>query len=128
MNTEQKRPRLSFAKNVNRAVTVPTLHSTQVQSFDDFLQLHVEASQRVDSGLQHAFTSVFPVCSSSGIHRVEFVSYELKNPEFSLAECRVRGLTYSAPVWANLRFVSSNDRASPSAKFVKNLCLWPTCR
>ena len=112
MNTEQKRPRLSFAKNVNRAVTVPTLHSTQVQSFDDFLQLHVEASQRVDSGLQHAFTSVFPVCSSSGIHRVEFVSYELKNPEFSLAECRVRGLTYSAPVWANLRFVSSNDRAS----------------
>ena len=112
MNTTERRPRLSFARAATSCIEVPSLHSTQLDSFAEFLHLGIAPENRPNTGLQHAFTSVFPVTSSSGIYRLEFVSYELKNPEFSLAECRQRGITYSAPLWANFRMVTSADKAS----------------
>ena len=74
--TEKKRIRKSFAKRA-AVLDVPFLLATQLDSYADFLQAEVPPDERRDSGLQSAFTSVFPISSHSGNARLEFVSYAL---------------------------------------------------
>jgi len=72
--TEKKRIRKSFAKRA-AVLDVPFLLATQINSYAEFLQAEVAADKRRETGLQSAFTSVFPISSHSGNARLEFVSY-----------------------------------------------------
>ncbi|MBF0218836.1 MAG: DNA-directed RNA polymerase subunit beta, partial [Gammaproteobacteria bacterium] len=56
-------------------------------------------------GLQAAFASVFPIVSYSGFAALEYVSYRLGEPGFDVVECRMRGMTYAAPLRVKLRLV-----------------------
>ena len=102
--TEKKRIRKSFAK---RTVVrdVPFLLATQIDSFVPFLQAETPPEERVNDGLQAAFSSIFPIVSHSGNARLEFVQYALGEPLFDVKECQQRGLTYAAPLRARVRLV-----------------------
>jgi len=81
--TEKKRIRKSFAKR--RVVQdVPYLLSTQLASYNQFLQTDRTVEQRQDEGLQAAFTSIFPIVSHNQMARLEFVSYALGHPVFDV--------------------------------------------
>ena len=111
---EKKRIRKSFAKRES-VLPVPYLLTTQIQSYFEFLQEEKLAADRKDSGLQAAFTSIFPIVSHSGNARLDFVSYTLGTPVFDIVECQQRGLTFAASLRAKVRLVIL-DRESTKEK------------
>ena len=84
--TEKKRIRKSFAKR-QVVLDVPFLLTTQIESYEQFLQTGIPASQRRDEGLQAAFNSIFPISSHNDMARLEFVQYGLGQPAFDVKEC-----------------------------------------
>src|SRR3954452_10354489 len=117
--TEKKRIRKSFAKRA-AVLDVPFLLATQINSYAEFLQAESAADKRRETGLQSAFTSVFPISSHSGNARLEFVSYALGDPPFDVVECQQRGLTFASPLRAKVRLTIMDREASkPTVKEVK---------
>ncbi len=117
--TEKKRIRKSFAKR-RTVLDVPFLLTTQIESYQQFLQEGVAVADRKDQGLQAAFTSIFPIVSHNQFARLEFVSYQLGNPAFDVKECQQRGLTFCAPLRAKLRLViMDREAAKPTVKEIK---------
>jgi len=117
--TEKKRLRKSFAKRTN-TLPVPFLLATQLESYRAFLQEGRTIDERLNEGLQAAFTSIFPIESHSKNARLEYVSYVLGEPVFDIKECQQRGLTYCAPLRAKVRLVIMDKEASkPTIKEVK---------
>jgi DNA-directed RNA polymerase subunit beta len=112
--TEKKRIRKDFSK-LKETLEVPYLLATQIDSYRDFLQAEIQPAQRRDSGLQASFKSVFPMMSYNGAAALEFVKYRLDEPVFEEKECRVRGLTYAAPLKVIVKLVIF-DRESKEKK------------
>lgn len=87
----------------------PNLTEIQTKSYEEFLQLGVPKAKRKDVGLQAVFKEVFPIESYDGQYRLEYVSYILNDPKYTLDECYRRGLTYAAPLKVKLRLKGPND-------------------
>jgi DNA-directed RNA polymerase subunit beta len=102
--TEKKRIRKDFSK-LKETLEIPFLLATQIDSYREFLQADVPPAKRRDSGLQASFKSVFPMVSYNGAAALEFVKYRLDEPLFEEKECRVRGMTYAAPLKVTVRLV-----------------------
>ncbi len=83
----------------------PPLMDLQVQSYEEFLQRNVPHSKRVDRGLQGVFKSVFPIKDFNNTVSLEFVSYTLEEPKYSVTACRERGLSYESPLKVIVRLV-----------------------
>jgi DNA-directed RNA polymerase subunit beta len=117
--TEKKRLRKSFASRTN-TLPVPFLLATQLESYRAFLQEGRSKEERLNEGLQAAFTSIFPIESHTKNARLEYVSYTLGEPVFDIKECQQRGLTFCAPLRAKVRLVIMDKEASkPTIKEVK---------
>ncbi|MER3546566.1 MAG: DNA-directed RNA polymerase subunit beta, partial [Rhodanobacteraceae bacterium] len=112
--TEKKRIRKDFGKRPP-VLDVPNLLSIQTDSYRDFLQADVPPAKREDKGLQAALKSVFPIQSYSGNAALEFVDYRLGEPAFDERECRMRGMSYGAPLRVTVRLVIY-DKDSPASK------------
>lgn len=94
--------RVDFGKR-SHIMGAPPLLSIQLDSYRNFLQLDVEAEARKDVGLHAALSSIFPITSYSGNARLDYVNYRLGAPVFDVTECKVRGLTYAAPLRIKVR-------------------------
>ena len=117
--TEKKRIRKSFAKR-RVVLDVPYMLTTQLESYQQFLQEGVDTNHRKPEGLQAAFTSIFPIVSHNQMARLEFVSYTLGHPAFDVKECQQRGLTFCAPLRARVRLVIMDKEAvKPTVKEIK---------
>jgi len=114
--TEKKRIRKSFAKR-RVVLDVPYLLTTQIESYDRFLQSSAPLGARQDEGLQAAFSSIFPIVSHNQMARLEFVQYSLGNSAFDVKECQQRGLTFCAPLRAPCAWSSwTVRRPSPPSR------------
>jgi len=98
--TEKKRIRKDFGLN-KRVLDVPYLLAIQLDSYRSFLN----KDDIVDSGLEKAFKSVFPITSYSGSAALEYISYSLGEPVFDVKECQIRSVTYSAALRVKIRLV-----------------------
>jgi len=117
--TDKKRIRKDFGKRTS-ILEAPYLLQTQIESYRDFLQIDKDAEERETCGLHGAFQSVLPIVSYSGSVELQYVSYRLGKPAFDERECRVRGLTYSAPLRVLVRLVIYDKGTSnKSVKDVK---------
>ncbi len=96
--------RRSFA-STPAVLETPPLMKLQVNSFDEFLQKDVPPAKRKSAGLQAVFNSVFPIHDFNKTVSLEFVSYALEEPKYSVKECRQRGLSYEAPLKVVVRLV-----------------------
>jgi DNA-directed RNA polymerase subunit beta len=114
---EKKRPRRSFASQ-SAMTTIPPLVQLQKHSYVGFLQKDTPQNERALQGLQNAFHSVFPIESSSGAVVLEFKQYELRDPVYTVQECKLRGLTYQASVYALIDMVMY-DKKGGSVKETK---------
>ena len=56
----------------------------QLDSYEDFLQRDVPPAKRKDVGLQSVFKSVFPIHDFNKTVSLEFVSYSLEDPKYSV--------------------------------------------
>lgn len=115
----KKRPRISFGKLPN-VMEVPYLLAMQLESYRLFLQADVPAENRQNQGLHAAFNNVFPITSYSGNAVLEYVSYKLSEPLFGVRDCRIRGLTYAAPLRVKLRLIIY-DKDSSEGKAIKDI-------
>jgi len=116
--TEKKRIRKDFGKS-RSILDVPYLLETQIRSYQEFLQLEVPAEERRDRGLHGALKSVFPIVAYSGNAALEYVSYKLGDPVFDVKECKLRGMSYGAPLRVKVRLVIYDKESSAKVKPVK---------
>ncbi|MCM8773565.1 MAG: DNA-directed RNA polymerase subunit beta [Candidatus Omnitrophica bacterium] len=86
---------------------MPHLLEHQFQSYDEFLQADVLPEKRKRVGLQEVFMEVFPMESPGGKYRLEFLSYSLSRPRYSVEECKRRSITYSVSLRVRLRLCES---------------------
>ncbi|MGD8345853.1 MAG: hypothetical protein PVI83_01315, partial [Lysobacterales bacterium] len=102
--TEKKRIRKDFGKRT-AVLDVPFLLETQIRSYQEFLQLEIPEDERRERGLHGALSSVFPIVAYSGNAALEYVSYKLGDPVFDVKECKLRGMSYGAPLRVKVRLV-----------------------
>jgi DNA-directed RNA polymerase subunit beta len=99
-----KRVRKSFAK-ISSPIETPNLVDIQKKSFEQFLQAVVPPEKRKSVGLQGVFKSIFPINDFNNTCSLEFVSYSIEKPKYDVDECRLRGMTYAAPIKITVRLV-----------------------
>ena len=116
--TEKKRIRKDFGKS-QAVLDVPNLLQTQIRSYAGFLQTDTKLDERRERGLHGALQSVFPIVSYSRNAALEYVSYKLGNPPFNVRECKLRGMTYAAPLRVKVRLVIYDKESSAKQKPVK---------
>ena len=109
--TEKKRIRKNFGRRVDK-LKIPFMLQMQLDSYARFLQEDKSAEQREKVGLHGAFETVFPISSHSGHIELQYASYALGQPLFDVKECKLRGITYSAPLRVQLRMVIFERRSS----------------
>ena len=85
------RVRFSFGRIT--AKEMPNLLNMQLGSYDRFLQKDLVPDQRRAEGLEAVFRSVFPISDFSGSTTLEYVHYRLGDPQYTVEECRIRGVT-----------------------------------
>jgi len=102
--TEKRRIRKNFGR-LPKVMKLPKLIETQLESYTQFLQQHVEAGARENKGLEEVFQTLFPITSVSGNAALEYVSYELGKAGYTVQECLIQGLSYSAPLRIVVRLV-----------------------
>lgn len=119
--TEKKRIRAYYG-TIEETLKIPPLLSIQLDSYRAFLQAEELPSSRKNIGLQAALTSIFPIESYSGNVVVKFISYQIGSPVFDVNECKVRGLTFAAPLRIKVHLVIYDKEAStPENKVVKDV-------
>jgi DNA-directed RNA polymerase subunit beta len=116
--TEKKRIRKDFGKRKS-ILDVPYLLQTQIRSYQEFLQTDIPADDRRERGLHGALQSVFPIVAYSGNAALEYVSYKLGEPVFDVKECKLRGMSYGAPLRVKVRLVIYDKESSAKVKPVK---------
>ena len=99
-----KRVRKSFAK-IESPIETPNLVEIQRKSFELFLQSGLSPEKRESIGLQGVFKSVFPVSDFNNTCSLEFVNYSIEKPKYDVDECRLRGMTYAAPIKITVRLI-----------------------
>lgn len=91
--------------SVDEVIETPGLMKLQISSYESFLQRDVSPARREDKGLQAVFNSIFPIHDFNKTVCLEFVSYSLEKPKFSVKECRQRGLSYESPLKVTVRLI-----------------------
>ena len=92
---------ISFGK-LDVRMTMPHLLDIQTRAFEALLQLDAAAHDREDIGLERVFKDLFPITDAHENFSLEFKSYSLGEPKYSVEECIERDMTYSAPLKARL--------------------------
>jgi len=102
--------RESFAR-IPGALDMPNLLDIQLESFREFLQTGTAPSERRGTGLHQVFHDLFPIEDSHGIYQLEYVSYSLGKPKYSVDECMERGVSFEAPLKVKLRLHVAEEGA-----------------
>ena len=100
--TEKKRIRRQFGSLPN-VMSLPYLLKTQTDSYAEFLQEGKDPANRDNSGLEEVFKSIFPINSASGNAALDYISYELGECLYTPQECKMKGISYAVPLYANLQ-------------------------
>ncbi len=100
--------RISFGK-VKEQAKIPYLLDLQVSSFENFLQMNVAPNKRKNQGLEAVFREIFPIDVPDKGVRLEYVSYTVSFPRYSMEEAKRRGVTYSAPLRVRFRIVTEDE-------------------
>ncbi len=114
------RLRRSFGK-IRKIIDIPNLIEIQRRSYDEFLQLGFTSADRRDTGLQGVFKSVFPIKDFNETASLEFVSYSLGEPKYSVPECHERGMTFAAPLKVTIQLVIWDVDPETGARSIKNV-------
>ncbi len=118
-STDGATRRLSFAK-IHEPLDVPNLLALQTDSFDwlvgnerwqDRVAKAVEEgdlSVATTSGLSDIFEEISPIEDFQGTMSLSFSEPEFADPKYTMAECKDRDATYSAPLYVKAEFMNNN--------------------
>jgi len=100
--------RKSYAK-IKEIYQIPNLLDVQLRSYSDFLQYGVPKTKRRNMGLEEVFQETFPIYSNDKEYCLEYVNYTTGTPKYNIDECRIKGLTFAAPLRAKMRLKSKKE-------------------
>ncbi|MDH5645424.1 MAG: DNA-directed RNA polymerase subunit beta, partial [Candidatus Heimdallarchaeota archaeon] len=93
--------RVFYGKLADNGISFPNLIKIQRDSYNAFIY----GDEGKESGLESVFKSIFPIKSSAGLASLEFISYDLTEPNKDPHECMRCGLTYAASLRVFLRMI-----------------------
>ncbi|MBK8005649.1 MAG: DNA-directed RNA polymerase subunit beta [Gemmatimonadetes bacterium] len=96
------RPQIVFSKR-DVGMPMPDLLDIQTQAFKSLLVPDDVHGERQDVSLERVFRDLFPISDVNGKYSLEFLSYNLGEPKYSVEECIERDMTYAAPLKSTLR-------------------------
>ncbi len=100
--------KISFAR-IRESYPLPNLLEHQLKSYRDFLQMDIAPEKRRNMGLQEVLKEIFPIESPDKKWRLQYLSYTLGRPKYTMEECKKRSLTYGAPLRLRLRLVGEEE-------------------
>jgi len=106
---------------IKRIIDIPNLIDLQRRSYREFLQADVPEDKRPAVGLQAVFRSVFPISDYNKTAQLEFVSYSLGEPKYTVEECHERGMTYAAPLKVKIQLILYHTAGDGGRREVKNV-------
>ncbi|WP_285725818.1 DNA-directed RNA polymerase subunit beta [Psychromicrobium xiongbiense] len=118
-STDGATRRVSFAK-IHEPLDVPNLLALQTESFDWLVgnerwqeRMHkaVDAgdeSVATTSGLSDIFEEISPIEDFQGTMSLSFSDPEFADPKYTVAECKDRDATFSAPLYVKAEFMNNN--------------------
>ena len=109
-----KRIRKDYS-TIEKILPLPNLIEVQKLSYNNFLQRDVPVKERKNLGLQSVFNEVFPLLSLKGNIALEYVSYSIGEPKYTVMECKERKMHYGAPLKFTIRIIIT-DAENPSSK------------
>ncbi len=86
----------SYAR-IEEILPLPNLIQVQLESFRWFQE----------KGLRELFEEISPIQSYNKVLELHFLDYEFGKPKYSVEECKLRDLTYAAPLWVKVRLVNN---------------------
>jgi DNA-directed RNA polymerase subunit beta len=98
---QNSQPVITFSKRES-GMPMPHLLDIQTQAFESLL-IPEKEGDRQDVSLERVFRDLFPITDVNGKYCLEFLSYALGEPKYSVEECIERDMTYAAPLKAKLR-------------------------
>ena len=104
--------RYSFGKIVDRG-EMPHFLEFQINSYEDFLQAGVVPQKRENKGFEAIFNEIFPIESSNGLLKLEYLWYEIHDNDAPLndeLECKKRGKTYSGQLKVRLKLTNKKTQ------------------
>ena len=102
--------RVNFGKIKDRG-ELPHFLEYQLNSFEGFLQSNTSENNRENKGLEEILQNFFPITSSYGNVKLEYIAYKIEESEFPLnneMECKKRAKTFSLSLKVKLRLVDSD--------------------
>ncbi len=99
---------INFGK-IKEIAKIPYLLDLQVSSFKNFLQMDVDPANRKNYGLESVMREIFPIELPDKDLRLEYISYSIGLPRYTIKEAKRRGATYAAPLRGRFRLVVGNE-------------------
>ena len=112
--------RKNFSR-IEKVIEIPDLIEIQKKSYNSFMQAYQKPDGRENMGLELAFKSVFPVTDFSGTASLEYVSYSLLEPKYTIEECHEKGMTFAAPIKVLVRLLLWDKDPDTGAQSIRDI-------
>ena len=117
-----KLDRISFA-SIKKPFDYPDFLDIQLKSFRDFFQLETNPDNRKNEGLFKVFAENFPITDARNNFVLEFLDYYIDAPQYTIAECIERGLSYCVRLKAKLRLSCTDEEHEDFETVVQDVYL-----
>ncbi|MBN2543481.1 DNA-directed RNA polymerase subunit beta [bacterium] len=104
MTRQREIIRKSYGK-LKKVYKLPNLLKVPIEAYDRFLQKNVTAKKRENQGLEAIFREFTPIEDINKKYSLEYISYKIDRPRFSIEECQKMNVTYSGALRAKYRLI-----------------------
>ncbi|MFH1594426.1 MAG: DNA-directed RNA polymerase subunit beta [Candidatus Omnitrophota bacterium] len=100
--------RKNYAK-IKECFDFPNLIRIQLASYEHYLQSGVTRNKRQNVGLEGLFRDMLPIETADKSYALEYMSYTLGKPKYSIPECLKTGMTFAGALRVRLRLKTPKD-------------------
>ena len=119
--------RKSFRDTAQSVTEIPDLLSVQKESFNLLIQADLSSKDRDNIGLEKVFRASFPIDDYNNRAQLEYESYRVEPPKYSITECKLKGYNYQSAIHVKFNLctweydLDENDNPILDTKRVKDI-------
>ena len=117
--------RKNYAK-IKETFELPNLIGIQLSSYERLLQANVAKAKRKARGLEGLFREMFPIETPDKAYSLEYMSYVIGKPKYTIAECLKTGMSYAGALRLRLRLKTPKDTKEQEVYFCDLPLMTPT--
>ncbi|ASS46852.1 DNA-directed RNA polymerase subunit beta [Candidatus Karelsulcia muelleri] len=104
-----KEKTINFA-SVRNKISSPDFLDIQIKSFTNFFCINSSYKKISNKGFYKVFIEYFPISDAKNKLIIDFISYKIYDPIYSIEECLKRGLTYNVYIRARFKIYRTRKR------------------